>query len=231
MEFLELNKIKAQEEFEKIRHGIPDNWYDKLNSSYKKIREDILKMIPETGVTKDYDFDLKFAIKLYQYFSKANFSNFDEATASNYDFWRYICIKVVPDIIEKRHSFVNTYYYAKDVRMYIPTLWWYIHISWQGDKDLNVTYNILKNFSTDYILNFVERTGVDGIYLEVIRTIFKYLSTLTPKQISDNKIGNQTLIRRLLIQNTAKTQFYNPVVEDNVDEYVKSLFKSCGIEV
>ncbi len=227
MEFKELDRNKAQEEFEKIKeNGIPENWYDKLNLEYKKIREDILDLLPEKGVKNDYDFDLNFGIKIYDYFN--NILEFNEGIASNYGFWRYICIKVVPDIIFERHGFNAEYFYGKNVRLYIPTLWWYIHISYQGD--LNKTYNCLKGFSTDYILNFVERPGRDGMYIDVARTIFKYLSYL-PQKILNKKNGNQTLIRRLLIQNTAKSQYYNPVVGNSVEEYVKGLFKACGVEV
>ena len=202
-------------------------YFDDLDVDYKKLRCDLLNIVPKP-IEKNYEFDLEFGIRIYEYFNNVESLNFNEAVASNYDFWRYICLKVIPDVIEKRHGFVETYYYSKNVRMYIPTLWWYIEIGYQGD--IKSTYNCLKSFSTDYIVQFVERPGREGLYIEVIRRIFYYLAKL-PKEVINDKKGNQTLIRRLLIQHTAKNANYNLVVEGKIDEYVKELYKSCGVEV
>ena len=101
-------------------------------------------------------------------------------------------------------------------------------MSYQGD--LESTYDCLKDFSTDFILQFVERPGRDGMYIDVTRCIFAYLSKL-PKQIINEKKGNKTLIRRLLIQHTARNVNFNLVVEGKTKEYVKGLFSSCGVEV
>ena len=48
-------------------------------------------------------------------------------------------------------------FYKKGVRLYSGKLWWYIHLSWQGD--LEQTKSILINNSTDTILQIVERPG------------------------------------------------------------------------
>ena len=227
MKYEELNREEAKKVFQKLRdNGISEDYFDSLKPEYKKIREDILSFVP--SIEKTYSFDLKFGIKLYEYFSKNNFDDFNEAVASNYDFWRYICLKVIPDIVAKRHGFVDTYFYDKNVRIYIPTLWWFIEMSYQGDLDS--TYNCLSRFSTDYILQFVERPGRDGLYIDVVRCIFKYLNGLSLEVINEKK-GKQILIRRLLIQHTAKNLNFNLVVEGKTDLYVKGLFKACGVEV
>lgn len=228
MKYLLLNREESKKEFQKIYlNGIDDDYFDSLNNDYKKIREDILGFVPRP-ITKNYTFDLKFGIKLYEYFNKNKFPDFNEAIASNYDFWRYICLKVVPDIIIERHGLIANYFYDKNVRIYISTLWWFIEMSYQGSIDK--TYNCLERFSTDFILQFVERPGRDGMYISVVRDMFKYLSIL-PIEIINEKKGNQTLIRRLLIQYTAEHPNFNLVVEGKSDEYVKGLFNLCGVNV
>lgn len=210
-----------------LHQGVPSNYFDDLDEDYMKIRNDILSFVPHNK--KDlYTFDLEFAIKLYEYFSKENFPEINEAVVSNYDFWRYICLKVVPDIIIERHGFINSYFYKKNVRMYIPTLWWFIELSF--NNSLIYTFDNLKKFNTDIILQFVERPGKNGIYKDIVRKIFEYLFKL-PIETINKKIDEKNLIRRVLIQNTAISNNYNLVLEDDVDTYVRKLFINCGVEV
>jgi hypothetical protein len=127
------------------------SYYSDLDPDYQTIRSDLLKL---ADIGKfEYDYDLEFAGKLYSYFNGLN--GFNEMVASNYGFWRYISLKVVPDIIQHRHGLVPEYYYAKNVRVYIPTLWWYIHLSMQSS--LEDTINLLSRYNTDYIVQLVER--------------------------------------------------------------------------
>lgn len=231
MNIKELNRTEAKKIFDTFLSSncVTDDFIDELRNDeeYYKIREDILKLVPND--TKfGYDFDLKFALNLYSYFNKDNIHDFNEAIASNYDFWRYLSLKVVPDVIEKRHGLVSSYFYDKNVRIYLSTLWWYIEMSYQGT--IEDTYECLKNFSTDYILQIVERPGRDGIYLEIIRLIIKYLSKL-PSETLNKGDNNQTLLRRLMVQHTARSNNYNLVIENKAEKYVKELFLTCGVEV
>lgn len=231
MKYIELDRNDAEKLYNSIENGsviVDETYFSQLDNEYKKIRNTILSWLNEHPVTKNYDFDLFFAIKLYEYFSNKNFPDFNEAIASNYGFWRYICLKVVPDIIIERHGMIKEYFYAKNVRLYISTLWWYIEMCYQGDP--NLTYECLKDKSTDYILQIVERPGRDGMFLEVSRLIVHYMSML-PDDVTSRKYNGQTLLRRIVIQNTAKNSNYNMVIEDKVKEYVVDLFRSCGVEV
>ena len=231
MKYYELKRQDAQKLYEDIVNGtvvINDNFFAKLDNDYKKIRKEILSWIEKNPVVKNYDFDLRFAIMIHEYFSAKNFEEFNEAIASNYGFWRFICLKVIPDIINERHGYVKEYFYDKNVRLYISTLWWYIEMCYQGNYEQ--TYQCLKKKSTDYILQIVERPGRDGMFLDVSRLIVYYLSKL-PDEIVNKKYNNQTLLRRIAIQNTAKNSNYNLIFENKADEYVKGLFSSCGVEV
>lgn len=231
MKFRELERDEAQKLYESLADGvikIDDAYFADLDDSYSKIRKTILAWIADHPVAKNYDFDLSFALELYSYFSPAKMPGFNESVASNYGFWRYVCLKVIPDIIIERHGFVKEYFYAKNVRLYASTLWWYIEMCYQGS--LEKTYDCLKDKSTDYILQIVERPGRDGMYLDVSRLIVHYLSVL-PSDIVNKEVGGQTLLRRILIQNTARSSNYNMVLDNKADEYVKGLLLSCGVEV
>ena len=225
MKFLCLKRDEAKSIFTSyVNDGIPEFFEDELDDDYKKIRNDILGFEPKSE--SGYLYDLKFGVELYKYFN--SLKGFNETIASNYDFWRYICVKVLPDIVYKRHGFVESYYYDKNVRIYIPTLWWYIHMSYQ--KNIDSTYETLKKFNTDYILQLVERPGREGMYLDITRKIVKYLSII-PKEKVNIKIAGANLMRRVLIQHTARINNYNLIVEDEVDEYVRELFTLCGEEL
>lgn len=232
MKYLELDREKSKNIFEAIQSKKIDvfnnDYYQSLDNSYLKIRETILSWLKEKPITKSYEFDLYLAIKLHKYFSKQNFEGFNESIASNYDFWRYLCLKVVPDIIIERHGVVKEYFYAKNVRLYLSTLWWYIEMGYQGDYE--TTSNCLMNLSTDYIQGIVERPGRDGIYIDVSRYIVYYLSQL-PTDVVNKKINNRILLRRIAIQNTARSANYNLVLDGKTKQYVIELFRVCGVEV
>lgn len=195
-----------------------------LPIEYRKIRQDLLNIAGT--IEKSYSFDLKFGTSLYVYFNQLD--GFNESIASNYDFWRYLSIKVVPDIVEKRHGLVPAYYYEKNVRIYLSTLWWFIHLTYQGTIDKTLV--CLKELNTDYILQLVERPGKNGIYVDIMRCIIRKISKL-PIEIRNQKLNGANLFRRIMIQNTAKFENYNLVFEGKVDEYVDGLFKSCNVSV
>lgn len=233
MKYEELTKEEAKKIYDEVVIHINNNdymktYFDNLDEDYKRIRNDILEFLETSPIMLNYDFDLRFALEIYEYFNKKIFVENKEILASNYAFWRYICLKVFPDVVYKRHGLQVEYYYEKNVRLYFSTLWWYIEMAYQGNREK--TYLALKNFTTDYILQLVERPGREGMYLEVSRGITKYLATL-PSKVINEKYEDKNLIRRLLIQKTASEQNFNLIIEGKSDEYVKLLFKNCGVEV
>ena len=123
---------------------------------------------------------------------------------------------------------VKKYYFEQTNRMYIPVMWWYIHMSFQGD--MKITLSVLNDLSTDYIMQLVDRKGRYGFYLEVSREIMRCIS-LVPKKIRDHKENNKVLFRRVMIQNTAICSNYNLTVEESTKEYVYKLFNACKVEV
>lgn len=233
---MNIKELSKEEAVRKLNNYFKckEDYFDSLNSDYKKIRMDLLYAYEQSKVYKDqsltsileYETDLKFACQIYVYFN--NLPWFNETIASNYDFWRYICVCIAPDIIEQRHGRTIDYYYNKNVRLYFPTMWWYIHMSF--NNDLTYTYESLRHLNTDYILQLVERPGKEGMYLSISRRIMYYICRLE-KKILEHKIDKKNLLRRVMIQNTSKINNYNLVFDSNEDLYVKRLFSSCGVEV
>lgn len=223
-----LNRDEARELFEQyLALGeIPENAFDRLSVEYLSMRKDLLK-IEEASRRKDlYESDLLFALKLYDYLNSKSF--FNDTVAGNNDFWRYLCVCVVPDLVARRHGLVASYFYEKPGRIYLQAMWWFIHMGYQGT--IESTYDALKELNTDYILQLVERQGRDGFYLEVSREIINVISKL-PYVVVNRKVNGANLFRRVLIQNTAKQDNYNLAVDGKAKEYVEALFKACKVEV
>ncbi|HFI0259201.1 TPA: hypothetical protein ACGOU2_002079, partial [Streptococcus suis] len=115
-----------------------DKLYDKYN----------LDSVEKLG----YDFDLRFGLKVYSILShKVGFTN---RTASNDDVWRYLSIKIIPDIVHSRWG-RNEVRTLTSRRIWLKNLWWYIHLSWAGNSE--ETFNLLKNNTTDTVVQLVER--------------------------------------------------------------------------
>ena len=224
VEIAELDLENSRKEFERIsKVGCKDF---SPEPPFQGLRNDLTELFKKNyNGRKDYDLDLSFAIDLYRYFSQ--FENFNETIASNFDFWRYLSLKVVPDLVSFRHGLIPEYFYKKTTRIYLSTLWWYIHMSFNGD--LETTRNLLKDLSTDYILQMVERGG-RGVYLSINRLIMRALSLL-PESVRNQKKSGKNLFRRVMIQYTAVNKNYNLVIEGEEKEFVHDLFKACGVEV
>lgn len=153
-----------------------------------------------------YNLDLEVGIILYELLSPEN--GFDIIKANDDDIWRYISVCVMPDLTFIRYpnqqSDVNilriyipdlTYaigiktekdsirlkrkrFYSHTRRIWLKTLWWYIHLGWQGNS--KQTYEVLKNNGTNIISHFIERPG-RGYREELFRCML-YAFSLLPDQ-------------------------------------------------
>lgn len=228
MKILILTRDEAATLFNKYvaNNSMLENIEDSLTADYKKLRIDLLNIEKASTQSESYKTDLSFALKLYEYLNCCDW--FSETLAGNYGFWRYVSLKVVPDLVLRRCGFNEPYFYEKTTRMYVPKLWWYIHMSYQGD--VSKTEKVLLSLNTDYIMQLVERTGRSGFFLEISREIMRQFSLLPPN-VSNKKVNGSNLFRRVLIQNTAKMDNYNLIVENDAHKYVQDLFSSCKVEV
>lgn len=239
MEFKELTRQNALNEmkiWQEDKQTI--NIEDK---AYETIRNDVLSFIESSGINPEkdkYDFDAKLGYFIYDYFNKL--PGFSVRQAANDGFWRYISVKVMPDVIEKRWGDSEDYFWKNPTRVYFARLWWYIHLSWQGDEALTKEVISSPNCTTDTILNLEERTGRNGTFINVYRTIMYFYSRLSASELSDldkkykdlSGSKSETFFRAVMRLNTAKVMIIEPELCLGGElEYVRSLFKELGVNV
>ena len=114
---------------------------DDLIALYKKVETEIKKAESK----KEYFTDVLFGIELFQYFVP-NKNGFSLRTAEDPDFWTYLSIKVIPDIVAKRWDIVegneNRYFVdSKKTRIWLGQIWWYVYLTFNDTLE-----NTKKNF-------------------------------------------------------------------------------------
>lgn len=219
-----MSKREAEERVKEMQEA--KSYEYPLDSFYLKLRRDILQTYNNidniVNRPTKYEIDVEFGLSLYE--KLKNDYNFSLREASNDGIWRYISVVLMPEINVRRFSsfgeesmdFKIDHLYSQTRRIYPKSIWWYIHLSWQGDRES--TKHILKNNTTDEIMNLVERSG-SGYRVDVYREIMKHFST-----ISTEKRG-RNLFRKVLKLNTAKVRTVEPeLFENGVEGYVNYLF-------
>ena len=211
---------KSEIEYNSLNNMNPATIASNLTSEFKRIRELLIQGRDDifdewhldTAENLGYDFDLLFAIRLYDILGLNN--NFSNRAASNDEVWRFLSIRVIPDIVHSRWG-MNEARYMTSRRIWLKNLWWYIHLSWNGDTER--TYEILKNNTTDTVLQLVERPGV-GYYVSLYREIMLQYSCINDP--------SRTLFRKVLKLNTALLPVtYPELISGGIKEYVSYLFR------
>ncbi len=228
MNWLKLNKAKSKICFEEMNKS--NNFNPDCDESYKEFKIDILKEFYETlkelnireedVKVKAYEVDYIFGIKLYKLLTYKYCMSENEA--GNDDIWRYIQLKVCPQIIKYRYGISEDRYYKMPTRMWLETLWWYVFLGWR-DSEEN-TKEILKGNTTDTILNIIDRTGRYGYRKDLFNEILykKYLYNVTDRD----------QFRKIMTLNTMKLQVIDPyLVNGGIQEYVDELFKENGVKI
>lgn len=211
---------KAQYDFTKLQVQADAVTPIKPHQEFLSIREDLIKARDEIFETNDFDnankldykFDLLFGLRLYEILNER--VGFTNRIATNDEIWRYLSICVVPDIVHSRWSLNEDRFYKISRRIWLKTIWWYIHLSWRGN--VVETYEILKDNTTDTILQLVERPGI-GYYVPMYRELlYQYAEVEDP---------SRDVFRQVLKINTALLVTTSPeLMEGGIPAYVKSLF-------
>jgi hypothetical protein len=211
----------------------------KVDTSFIALRQKMISISHEIDYNRIYKFDLKVAFILYKHFDPNEIS-FGLRTASDLGFWRYLSIEVLPDIIYLRRSraisdecskisatiklkddmikeLINKNkddFWAKPLRIWLQRLWWFIHLSWQGDEQS--TGQILSSRSADTILNLVERIGINGYRIDVYREMIKQTQGMSDDQF-----------RKTMVNHTANCAILEPSLYcGGISQYVRDLIKS-----
>ena len=225
-----LNKVKKQYD-EYFENKVV--YEDYLDDNYKKLREFLIDKSDEylsLGL-KEYDYDLMLALDLYEFLEMQK--DFTHIFRSSIEFWRYVSVYVIPDIVEKRwgcglEEKYENHFYKKSVRVYPYTLYWYIYLNWCGTRAK--TYELLKDASDDEILNLVERPSRIGVNIDLMRAFNKRFFSI-PKNKRKILINGKkvSLYRILLKKNTAKLLVFRPEFYPNgIEGYVDMLFEGVG---
>jgi len=214
---------KANKDFERLQVKStsvepinPRNEFIELRQKLIKARDDIFEAHNLDKANKlEYSFDLLFGLELYEILNED--IGFTNRVATNDDVWRYLSICVIPDIVHSRWSLNADHFYKISRRIWLKTIWWYIHLSWRGNKE--DTYEILKDNSTDTILQLVERPGI-GYYTEMYRELMLQYTNYEDK--------SRNLFRMVLKLNTARLLTISPeLVEGGIPKYVSDLFEAA----
>ncbi|MFL0504199.1 hypothetical protein ACH0B5_00500 [Ureibacillus sp. 179-F W5.1 NHS] len=194
----------------------PKAEFIKLRNLLIQARDEIFEEHDLDGANKlDYQFDLLFGLKIFEILNES--IGFTNRVATNDDVWRYLSVCVVPDIVHSRWSLNADHFYRISRRIWLKTIWWYINLSWRGN--INDTYEILKDNTTDTILQLVERPGI-GYYTELYRELMM--------QYSHHEDTSRDLFRRVLKLNTARLLTTSPeLVDGGIEGYVNDLFNTA----
>ncbi|GHN19316.1 hypothetical protein ME796_16730 [Lactobacillus delbrueckii] len=198
---MDTSKIVLPDHWNEVRKMILREWNDaceesRFNSSY------------------NYEFDVVFGIKLYQLLNeKIGFTN---RVASDDNVWRSLSLKVVPDLVIKRYGLKPEHFYKMSKRIWLKNIWWYIRLAWEGNAE--ETKRLLSKYSTDTILQLVERSGL-GYYVSVDHEILKKLGNI------EDRSNLRSVLRSVLKLNTAWLATTSPeLYEGGVQGYVADLF-------
>lgn len=195
-----------------------------LDQNYQNLRKACIEKYFEIKETSAHDtspsflhlIDMNFGFFLYDYLNQQK--DFSSKYESNYDFWRYFAVCVIPDIIADRWDITKSdHFFSKPTGIYPFQVYWYIKLSWQGSVE--ATREILKNNQEDQILQLVDRPSSIGVNLDLYRRIMYKLSFIDTKD-------RQKVFRAVMLKNTAKLVNIRPeLYEGGVDAYVDMLYQ------
>lgn len=180
-----------------IRHwkanDVSSSSYD---PSYDSFRNELLSVFNATlEETKEmaanrakYLIDLRMGLCLYQLMPLGK--NFSVIQANDDDLWRYISVKVMPDITYIRNPdpdqgnprIAHKRFYSHTRRIWLKTLWWYIHLSWQGNE--KKTFEVLKDNGVDNINKLIETPG-RGYRIPLFRSMMLEYHRTSPHKVKD----------------------------------------------
>ena len=203
-------------------YNVDEATYD---SSYKDFRAELVDCfkaaLQESGGKMSYTLDLRMGIKIYELLNPR--TGFTNVQANDDDIWRYISVCVMPDITYLRYPkpeqgslrINQKRFYSHTRRIWLKTLWWYVHLGWQGTSEK--TFDVLKNNGTNIISHFIERPG-KGYRPKLFRSMMYVYSTLPTQK--------DTIFRAAAKMNLAKCVTVEPALTvGGEDAYTAELFR------
>lgn len=199
-----------------------------LDVDYRQIRQELYREynnLKQLGY-KDYQLDYRYSLWFYDYFRNQEWMT--ERLAANYEFWSFVALKVIPDLVYDRFGAADDkHYYAKGLRIWPYTLYWYSHLSWQGDIESTERILSSSRCCSDTILNLVERPGRYGTFVELYRRIMYYFVNISAVKPLDSS-NSIKLFRSIMKLALAKPQVIDPDLFDGgTSEYAREIVQEC----
>jgi hypothetical protein len=169
----------------------------------------------------EYEVDKSLSLELY--FNILPLDNkFSLREAADNSIWSRLTVQVMPDLVVRRwppnaglHS--KDHFWGKPQRNWFKSLWWYAHLSSQGN-DKSATERCLAKGSTDAIQAIVERPGPGGFRVDLFRELMR--------RLGDGSFSVSRL-KQLLKLNTSRVCLVEPELYDGgISGYVDSLIHS-----
>ena len=224
-------------------YDLSDSPFDPSYDTFRKELIDVFReSLTASGNKIDYLLDLNVGLKLYTLLDPRK--NFPPLLANDDDIWRYISVCVMPDITFIRYPNLQddvailqemipglSYaiavkteqdsarikkkrFYSHTRRIWLKTLWWYIHLSWQGSYES--TFEVLKGNGTNMISHLIERPG-RGYRIDLFRNIMA--------NFAEQEDPNDKLFRAAAKLNRAKCVNVEPILTSGHEAgFSKKLF-------
>lgn len=185
-----------------------------LTADYQALRTRLLEAIapfdPVSGAGAGA-YDIETGLAIYRILEEAGM---DVRTAADDGVWRFLSLKVVPDLVKSRwpHTPAERFWRGRS-RNWLRVIWWLVHLSWQGSE--SDTRNVLTDVTTDMIVQLVERPGRGGFRVELTRALF---------QERRRRRFRQDEFRALMKLNTARVMVTEPwFCDGGITGYVREL--------
>ena len=173
---------------------------------------------------KMYPVDVEVGLALYEELQGMGFTM---AQAADDDIWRALTIKVFPDLTYLRFPEPDTdaegntlrlrpkRFYSHTKRIWVKTLWWYIHLAWQGSPE--ATRDTIAENGSNIISHTVETPG-RGFRVDVYRAFLREYSKLPVKK--------DVYYRKAEKLRNAECRNFEPALYSaGIDAYCASLFE------
>ncbi|WP_026691869.1 hypothetical protein [Peribacillus kribbensis] len=212
-------KAQAKFKFQQIEADPEKCAPRQVRAPFDRLREIMIDekekfLLDEIKKINSYGFDLHMGLVLYRIL-KEDF-DFNERLAAQDEVWRYLSLEVFPDLVYERFGINDQRFYKGTRRIWLKSIWWYIHLSWQGTAE--ETFETLRNNSSDEISQLLDRSGSAGYRVELTREIMRQHKLLAGRKVPQ-------LFRRVLKLNTARLNTIEPsLVEGGIETYVSELY-------
>jgi hypothetical protein len=216
MKWMEFDRVTAQRRFAEME-ATGQFKPGTLTTDYAQIRQELESSLAVLAATKIARgrYDVEAGLALYRALESRGFG-LRQASADG--FWRHLSLDVLPDVVAARwEDHQPTRFWSSRSRIWLRVVWWFIHLSWQGNEQ--DTRDVLGGVTTDDMVQLVERPGRYGFRIELCRAIMRARSVRRAHSAGSERF------RELMTFNTVKVVMMEPELhEKGLDGYVAGLY-------